>query len=58
MGLLGWMPKHWHAKILATTWWANKFAHINHVLPKSWQVFCSTFGLPKLGHTKKLTSNQ
>jgi len=65
MGLIGWLPKLWHAKI-----WAlpilepplslvPKNTHISHLFYQNGgKVFCLDFDLPKLWHANFLATNQ
>ena len=56
-GLIGWLPKLWHAKIWAlpilkpSLGLVPKDAHISHLFYQNGgKVFCFDFGLPKMWH--------
>ena len=64
-GLIGWLPKLWHAKIWAlpilkpSLGLVPKDAHISHLFYQNGgKVFCLDFGLPKLWHANFLATNQ
>ena len=63
-GLLGLVPKFWHAKVLASQMFGKKLAHILVEKCERWTNFGTqlksgqNLGLPKLWHAKILVSIQ